>query len=69
MTEEERMEKAQDTIFDLTEELKQKNAEIARLNRVIERLDEKNEEMLSIITKQSREIREYQNMERVKKIC
>ena len=69
MTEEERMEKAQDTIFDLTEELKQKNAEIARLKRVIERLDEKNEEMLSIITKQSREIREYQNMERVKKIC
>lgn len=63
------MEKAQEIIFDLTEELKQKNAEIARLNRVIERLDEKNEEMLSIITKQSREIREYQNMERVKKIC
>lgn len=69
MTEQESMEKAQEIIFDLTEELKQKNAEIARLNRVIERLDEKNEEMLSIITKQSREIREYQNMERVKKIC
>jgi len=51
----------------MTEE--QMKERIRQLEEIIDKLNEINDQMLAIITKQSREIREYQNMERVKKIC
>ena len=45
----------------------QKDERIKNLEDMIDRLNEINDQMLAIIIKQSREIREYQNMERVKK--
>ena len=51
----------------MTEE--QKDERIKELEEMIAKMEKINDHMLSIIVKQSIEIREYQNMERVKKIC
>lgn len=62
MNDEQKIRFYEDQIVKLSKKIKE-------LDDKIEEMNEINDQMLSIITKQSREIREYQNMERVKKIC